>query len=157
MAVNSVKMRAKSTSVTSSNQNADGANPKTTDADIAICSLHITHFRYATKTKTNAIPCSPNDAELGSSSKSRLISPPLTNCASILAGHNESLYLTHHYFTVISPSAARAQPHLENFHGWASAVQQHWPMFEFVQYGICALSSLHLACHVLDSWRQNVE
>lgn len=99
-----------------------------------------------TKTKTNAVPCPPNDAELESSSKSRLISPPLTNCASILAGHNESLYLTHHYFTVISPSAASAQPHLENFHGWASAVQQHWPMFEFVQYGICALSSLHLAC-----------
>ncbi|EHK26552.1 uncharacterized protein TRIVIDRAFT_197930 [Trichoderma virens Gv29-8] len=153
MAVNSVKMRAKSTSVTSSNQSADGANPKTTDADIAICSLHITHFRHATKAKTKAIPCSPNDAEFGSLSKPRLFPSPLMDCAPILGGHNECLHLTHHYFTVISPSATSAQPHLENFHGWASAVQHHWPMFEFVQYGICALSSLHLACHVLDSWR----
>lgn len=105
-------------------------------------------FIYPTKTKAkvNAVPCSPNDALFGSSSQPRMISLALANCASIPCSHEESRYLTHHYFTVISPSAANTRPHLENFHGWASAVQQHWPMFEFVQHGICALSSLHLAC-----------
>lgn len=103
------------------------------------------------KAKLNTVLCSPNDALFGSSSEPRVILSTLGNCTSIPASREDICYLTHHYFTVISPSAANTQPHLENFHGWDAAVQQYWAMHDFVQHGICALSSLHLACKTNES------
>ncbi|KAL1970813.1 hypothetical protein VTN77DRAFT_2647 [Rasamsonia byssochlamydoides] len=54
------------------------------------------------------------------------------------------MFLAHHYFTVISKSIQNT-PKEENFRHWDSAIRCHYSSCPFIQYGVCALASLHLA------------